>query len=57
MQAIGTGIGRTGTNSLKLAIKQLGMRPCHHMEKVFHNMPVQVPFWSAILNVRYIWPN
>lgn len=47
MQVIGVGVGRTGTYSLKLAINQLGFGPCHHMEEVLHNMPVQVPLWSA----------
>jgi hypothetical protein len=36
MQLIGTGVGRTGTYSLKLAINQLGLGPCHHMEEVLH---------------------
>lgn len=47
MQVIGVGVGRTGTYSLKLAINQLGLGPCHHMEEVLHNMPVHVPLWSA----------
>jgi len=44
---IGAGVGRTGTYSLKLALNRLGLGPCHHMEEVLHNMPVQVPLWSA----------
>lgn len=55
MQVIGIGVGRTGTYSLKLAINQLGMGPCHHMEEVLHNMPVQVPLWSAALNGAPDW--
>jgi hypothetical protein len=55
MQVIGTGVGRTGTYSLKLAINQLGMGPCHHMEEVLHNMPVQVPLWSAVLDGGPDW--
>lgn len=47
LKVIGTGVGRTGTYSLKLAINQLELGPCHHMEDVLHNMPVQVPLWSA----------
>ena len=34
LQVIGAGVGRTGTYSLKLAINQLGLGPCHHMEDV-----------------------
>ncbi|MDQ8188439.1 sulfotransferase [Pelagicoccus sp. SDUM812002] len=30
-QIIGTGVGRTGTDSLKLALEQLGFDPCYHM--------------------------
>jgi hypothetical protein len=44
---IGAGVGRTGTYSLKLAINQIGLGPCHHMEEVLHNMPVHVPLWAA----------
>lgn len=45
MQVIGTGTGRTGTYSLKIALNQLGFGACHHMEEVLHNMPVQLPPW------------
>jgi len=55
MQIIGAGVGRTGTSSLKLAINQLGLGPCHHMEAVLHNMPVQVPLWSDALNGNPDW--
>lgn len=46
MKVIGTGLGRTGTYSLKLAINKLGLGPCHHMEEVLHNQAVQVPLWA-----------
>jgi hypothetical protein len=55
IQVFGAGVGRTGTYSLKLAINQLGLGPCHHMEEVIHHMPVQVPLWSAALNGRPDW--
>lgn len=55
IQVIGAGVGRTGTYSLKLAINQLGLGPCHHMEAVLHNMPMQVPLWSAALNGEPDW--
>ena len=55
IKVIGAGVGRTGTYSLKLAINQLGIGPCHHMEEVLHNMPVQVPLWSAALDERPDW--
>jgi hypothetical protein len=56
MHVIGAGVGRTGTYSLKIAINQLGLGPCHHMEAVLQNMPVQVPLWSAALNGEPDWP-
>lgn len=52
---IGTGVGRTGTYSLKLAVNELGLGPCHHMEEVLHNMLVQVPLWRAALGGRLDW--
>ena len=55
MQVFGAGVGRTGTYSLKLAINRLGLGPCHHMEAVIHDMPVQVPLWSAALAGRADW--
>ena len=55
MKVIGAGVGRTGTYSLRLAINQLGFGPCHHMEVVLQNMPVQVPLWNAALNGAPDW--
>jgi Sulfotransferase domain len=55
MNVIGAGVGRTGTHSLKLAINQLGLGPCHHMEDVGRNMAVHVPLWSAALSGRPDW--
>jgi len=55
MHVIGAGVGRTGTYSLKLAINRLGLGPCHHMEAVIQNMPVQVPLWQAALDGHPDW--
>ena len=46
LSIIGAGYGRTGTMSLKLALEERGVGPCHHMEEVFANPP-QVPGWQA----------
>ena len=35
LKVIGTGLGRTGTYSLKLAIEQLGVGKCYHMVELF----------------------
>jgi len=55
MQVIGVGVGRTGTYSLKLAINQLGLGPCHHMEEVLHNQAEQVPLWASAVNGQPDW--
>jgi hypothetical protein len=46
LKVIGSGLGRTGTLSLKLALEQLGFGPCHHMVEVFMH-PESVPLWVA----------
>ncbi len=46
LKVVGTGFGRTGTNSLKLALEQLGFGPCHHMFEVRDNLD-QLPYWQA----------
>lgn len=46
LKVIGSGLGRTGTLSTKLALEQLGFAPCHHMVEVFMN-PDSVPLWIA----------
>lgn len=46
LQVIGAGFGRTGTNSLKLALEQLGFGPCHHMFELGDH-PEQLGFWQA----------
>ena len=55
ISVIGTGVGRTGTYSLKLAINHLGLGPCHHMDEVLHKMPVQVPLWAAAVSGKPDW--
>lgn len=55
LRVIGAGVGRTGTHSLKLAITRLGFGPCHHMEEVAKNMPVQLPLWQAALAGNADW--
>jgi hypothetical protein len=46
LKVIGSGLGRTGTLSLKLALEQLGFGPCHHMMEVFQH-PESTPLWVA----------
>lgn len=37
LKVIGTGLGRTGTHSLKLALEHLGFGKCYHMMELFQN--------------------
>jgi hypothetical protein len=55
MKVIGTGVGRTGTMSLRLAIQQLGFGPCHHMEVVGADMSTHVPLWNQVLDGAADW--
>ncbi len=48
LQVIGAGFGRTGTNSLKLALNELGFGPCHHMFEVSDENPDQITIWDAV---------
>ncbi|HVA59529.1 MAG TPA: sulfotransferase [Mycobacteriales bacterium] len=46
LQVVGAGVGRTGTNSLKLALEQLLGGPCYHMLELFEHLE-HVPTWTA----------
>lgn len=46
LKVIGSGFGRTGTMSTKIALEQLGFGPCHHMVEVMGN-PNQPAHWKA----------
>lgn len=46
LRVIGTGFGRTGTNSLRLALERLGFCPCHHMFALREH-PEQLAWWQA----------
>jgi hypothetical protein len=47
LKVIGSGFGRTGTMSTKIALELLGFGPCHHMVEVIEN-PSQPAKWKAI---------
>ena len=51
LEIIGPGFGRTGTNSLKVALEHLGFGPAHHMFEV-RDHPEQLPGWQALAD----WP-
>ena len=56
LEVIGAGWGRTATNSLKLALEQLGYGTCHHMWEVAHDQNRLAPLWSAALDGTPDWP-
>lgn len=64
LEVIGTGFGRTGTDSMRLALNLLGFGPCHHMRELLadhahrdlwrelnasHDKGGPVPSWNALL--------
>jgi sulfotransferase family protein len=69
LKVIGSGFGRTGTMSLKVAIEQLGVGRCYHMVEVFGlpDAPAQwiaaadgLPDWEAIFegfSASVDWPS
>ena len=46
MKVIGAGFGRTGTLSIKAALKKLGFGPCYHMREMNKN-PDHQKAWGA----------
>src|SRR5437016_10297258 len=51
LKVVGAGLGRTGTNSLKLALERLLGAPCYHMFEVRQH-PEHVPIWADAANGR-----
>lgn len=51
LKVVGAGVGRTGTNSLKLALEQLLGGRCHHMFEIIGD-PTQVPGWTDAIDGR-----
>src|SRR4051812_33056332 len=45
LRVVGAGLGRTGTNSLKLALERLLGAPCYHMFEVFSH-PEHLDEWQ-----------
>ncbi|OJJ47326.1 hypothetical protein ASPZODRAFT_16006 [Penicilliopsis zonata CBS 506.65] len=52
MRILGLGLARTGTNSMAIALRQLGYTP-YHGSKCFHNPPHDFNLWIAALNRAY----
>jgi hypothetical protein len=49
LQVVGAGVGRTGTNSLKVALERLLGGRCHHMFEIISD-PSQCPAWMAAID-------
>lgn len=69
LKVIGSGFGRTGTMSTKIALEQLGLGPCHHMVEVLQKPELSAkwtalakgaePDWECLFagyNVQVDWP-
>ncbi|CAN5256612.1 hypothetical protein BH11PSE2_BH11PSE2_18950 [soil metagenome] len=54
LKVIGSGLGRTGTFTSKLALEQLGFGKCHHMVEVFINPP-SAALWVAAAQGKPDW--
>lgn len=55
LKVVGSGLGRTGTASLKQALETLGFKPCHHMIEVFMHIETQPKLWADALNGKPDW--
>lgn len=55
LKIIGTGLGRTGTHSLKLALEQLGFGKCYHMMELFQQPQGLKYFKQAEKNEHVNW--
>ena len=47
LQVIGAGFGRTGTQSLQVALERLLGGPCYHMKNVLARHPQHIETWRA----------
>lgn len=55
LKVIGTGFGRTGTDSMRMALNILGFGPAHHMFEISDN-PVQGKLWrDLVLGTKPNW--
>jgi hypothetical protein len=55
LKVVGSGFGRTGTMSLKLALEQLGVGRCYHMMEVF-GIEAAPQQWLNAANGKPDWP-
>jgi hypothetical protein len=53
LRVIGAGLGRTGTNSLKVALEQLLGGPCYHMFELVQREE-HTPLWEAAVRGEHV---
>jgi hypothetical protein len=53
LKVIGAGLPRTGTNSLQIALGQLGFGPCHHMYELLEDRS-QWPLWLRVFDGKSV---
>lgn len=53
MRILALGLGRTGTASLRAALKELGFTDCYHMMSASVENPPDCLMWSAALAAKY----
>jgi len=49
LRVVGAGLGRTGTNSLKVALERLLGSPCYHMFEILFEHGEHIPVWRRAL--------
>src|SRR3569623_313362 len=55
LKVIGSGMGRTGTHTLKLALEQLGFGKCYHMVELFRKPANLTYFTKAEKGEKVNW--
>ncbi|UNI16952.1 hypothetical protein JDV02_003334 [Purpureocillium takamizusanense] len=54
MRVIVCGLHRTGTSSMRLALRQLGFHDCYHMATVFENLHDHPQQWVRAYEAKYL---
>ncbi len=55
LRVIGTGFGRTGTDSMREALEILGFGPCHHMRALIEDDPHNMAWRGCIASEDMDW--
>ena len=56
LKVIGTGFGRTGTDSMRHALNLLGVGPTHHMHELGSNATLREPWLELVKGATPDWP-